>query len=247
MVKRYSQVFLTVLFLGDLFIVSASWILAYVLRFQMHLIPVYKDIPPFDMYFSVTIFAVIIWPITMKAMGLYAPMRTVSLFEESTTIIKASFVAVLVFITVVYFRHEYKFSRVVFFYFGVMSTLGLMLSRAALRMVLRYFRRKGYNLRFVLIVGAGELGQRILTGINNHPELGLRVAGLLSRREHKIGENISGVPVLGLYEDVQKIIQSQHVDQVILALPMEEHDGLRMVMEKINNEKVDVKNLPDFF
>jgi len=247
MVKRYSQVFLTFLFLGDLFIVSASWIFSYVLRFQVHLIPVYKDIPPFEIYFSVTIFAIVIWPMTMKAMGLYAPMRTVSLFEESTTIIKASFVAILVFITVVYFRHEYKFSRVVFFYFGVTSTLGLILSRTALRMILHYFRRKGYNLRFVLIVGAGELAERILRGITNHPELGLRVVGLLTRREQKIGERISGVPVLGLYEDVQKIIQSQHVDQVILALPLEEHVRLRMVMEKIDNEMVDVKIVPDFF
>ena len=69
MVKKYSQVFLTFLFLGDIFIVSASWVLSYVLRFQAPLIPVYKDIPPFDIYFSVTIFALVIWPITMKAFG----------------------------------------------------------------------------------------------------------------------------------------------------------------------------------
>jgi Undecaprenyl-phosphate glucose phosphotransferase len=247
MVKKYSQVFLTILFLGDIFIVGSSWILSYFLRFQAPLIPVYKDTPPFDIYFSVTVFAIVIWPITLKAMGLYAPMRTVALFEESTKIMKASFVAVLVFITVVYFRYEYKFSRIVFFYFGVISTLGLIVSRTTLRMMLRYVRRKGYNLRFVLIVGAGDLGQRILRSITNHPELGLRVVGFLTRQEEKIGERISGVPVLGLYEEVQKIIQSQHLDQVILALPMEEHVRLRKVMEKVDNEMVDVKIVPDFF
>jgi Undecaprenyl-phosphate glucose phosphotransferase len=98
-----------------------------------------------------------------------------------------------------------------------------------------------------LIIGAGELGQMILRSINNHPELGLRVVGFLTRRKEKVGKEISGVSVLGLYEDVQKVIQSQPIDQVILALPLEEHARLRMVMEKINNEMVDVKIVPDFF
>jgi len=247
MVKKYSQVFLTVLFLSDVCIVALSWLLAYFLRFQVNLIPVYKSIPPFEAYLSVTIYVIVIWPITLKAMGLYTPMRAVSLFKESSKIIKASVVAILVFVTVVYFLREYKFSRVVFFYFGLTSSLGLIISRTSLRMVLRYFRKKGYNLRFILIVGAGELGKRILRSINNHPELGLRVVGFLTRREQKVGQNISGVPVLGLYEDVQKVIQSQHIDQVILALPLEEHVRLGIVMDKINNEMVDVKIVPDFF
>jgi len=247
MVKKYSQVFLTFLFLSDVLVVGLSWFFAYFLRFQVNLIPVYKSVPPFEAYFSVTIYAIAIWPITLKAMDLYAPMRTVSLLEESIKIIKASTVAILVFITVVYFLREYKFSRVVFFYFWFTSTLGLIISRTSLRTILRYLRKKGYNLRFVLIIGAGKLGQMILKSINNHPELGLRVVGFLTRRKEKVGKKISGVSVLGLYEDVQKVIQSQPIDQVILALPLEEHTRLGMVMGKINNEMVDVKIVPDFF
>ncbi|MFH0813336.1 MAG: undecaprenyl-phosphate glucose phosphotransferase [Pseudomonadota bacterium] len=247
MVRKYSQVFLTFLLLSDFFVIAASWILSYFLRFQVNLIPVYKDIPPFDVYLPLTIYAVVIGAITLNAMGLYAPMRTVALFEESIKMIKASTVATLIFITIVYFLREYKFSRVVFFYFWVMSTIGLISSRTTLRTILRYFRKKGYNLRFVLIVGAGELGQRILKSIKSHPELGLRVVGFLTRRPEKIGKNILGVPVLGLYEDVQKVVQSQHIDQVILALPLEEHPRLRVLMETIDNEMVDVKIVPDFF
>ena len=247
MVKKYSQVFLTFLLLSDVLIIVSSWVLSYFLRFQVPLIPVYKDIPAFEVYVPLAVYAVVIWAITLNAMGLYAPMRTVSLFEESVKTIKASTVATLVFITVLYFLREYKFSRVVFFYFWILSTVGLISSRSTLRSLLRCFRKKGYNLRFVLIIGAGELGQRILGSIQNHPELGLRVVGFLTRRPEKVGSDVLGVEVLGVYEDAQKVIQSHHIDQVILALPLEEHPRLPALMEAIDNEMVDIKIAPDFF
>lgn len=247
MVKKHSQVFLTLLFLGDTAIVAASWLSAYYLRFHAGPIPLYKPVPSFDLYTSLTLYAVIIWALTFKTFGLYSPMRIVTKFEESAMIIKASSVALLIFIAAAFYLREYKYSRVVFVYFWLLSNVGLILTRVTLRMILRYFRRKGYNLRFVLIVGAGELGRRILQSIKDHPELGLRVVGFLTRREEKLGMTIEGVPVLGVYEDVQDVVRSQPVDQVFLALPLEEHARLRTVMQKIDNELVDVKIVPDIF
>jgi len=247
MLKKHSQVFLTLLFFNDVLVIGLSWVFSYYLRFNIDLIPLFgHPIPHFEVYFSVTIYAIVIWAITMKAMDLYSPMRSVSLFEESIKIIKASTVAILVFITVVYFSREYKFSRVLFFYFWILSIVALILSRTGLRIILRYFRKRGYNLRFVLIVGGGDLGRKILKSIKSHSELGIRVVGFLTICEEKLGRTISGVPVLGLYEDIQKVIHSHHIDQVILALPFEETNRLRMVMEKIDNELVDIKIVPDF-
>lgn len=247
MLRKYSQVFLTFLFLSDVLVVTWSWLASYYLRFNLDLIPVTKHpIPPFEVYLPLTTYALIIWALTFNSMGLYTPMRAVSLFDEALKLIKASTVAILVFTTVVYFLREYKFSRVVFLYFWVLCTCGLIGARLTLRLIMRHLRRKGYNLRFVLIVGAGELGTQLLASIKRHSELGLRVVGFLTRREGKVGTRISGVPVLGLYEDIQKVIQSRPLDQVILALPWEEHERLRMLLEKVDNEMVDLKIVPDF-
>jgi FlaA1/EpsC-like NDP-sugar epimerase len=183
MLKKYSQLFLTSLFLSDILIIALSWILSYYLRVGGYVIPVYKNVPPLSVYLPLTLYAVIIWTIALKVLGLYSPMRIVSLFEEATQIIKASLVAILILSTVVYFVKEYKYSRVVFFYFWVLSTTGLIISRSSLRAFLRYLRKKGLNLRFVLIVGAGELGQKVFRSINHHTELGLRVVGFLTRRK----------------------------------------------------------------
>ena len=247
MLKKYSQVFLTSLFLSDILIIALSWFGAYYLRVGGYVIPVYKSAPPLSVYLPLTIYAVIIWTIALRVFGLYAPMRIVSLFEEATQIIKTSLLAILIFITVVYFVKEYKYSRVVFFYFWVLSTSGLIISRSRLRAFLRYLREKGLNLRFVLIVGAGELGQKILSSINRHPELGLRVAGFLTRRREKLATKVSDAPILGLYEDIKKVLATHHIDQIVLALPLEEHFRLKTIMEAIDDEMVDIKIVPDFF
>ena len=247
MLKKYSQVFLTSLFLSDILIIALSWVGSYYLRVGGYVIPVYKSAPPLSVYLPLTIYAVIIWTIALRVIGLYAPMRIVSFFEEATKIIKASLVAILILITVVYFVKEYKYSRVVFFYFWVLSTSGLIISRSSLRAFLRYLRKKGLNLRFVLIVGAGELGQKILRSINRHPELGLRVAGFLTRRREKLATEVSEVPILGLYEDIKKILAAHHIDQIVLALPLEEHFRLKTIMEAIDDEMVAIKIVPDFF
>lgn len=247
MLKKYSQVFLTSLFVSDILIIVLSWVGSYYLRVGGYIIPVYKTAPPLSVYLPLAIYAVIIWAIVLRALGLYVPMRIVSLFEEATKIIKASLVAILILITVVYFVKEYKYSRVVFFYFWVLSTSGLIISRSSLRALLRYLRKKGLNLRFVLIVGAGELGQKILRSINRHPELGLRVTGFLTRRREKLATKVFDVPVLGLYEDIKKILAAHHIDQIVLALPLEEHFRLKTIMEAIDDEMVDIKIVPDFF
>ena len=219
MLKKYSQVFLTSLFLSDILIIALSWVASYFLRVGEYVIPLYKSAPPLSVYLPLTIYAVIIWTIALKVLGLYVPMRIVSLIEETRKIIKASLVAILILITVVYFVKEYKYSRLVFFYFWVLSTSGLIISRSSLRAFLRYLRKKGLNLRFVLIVGAGELGQKILKSITRHPELGLRVVGFLTRGREKSSTEVSEVPILGLYEDIKKILAAHHINQSVLALP----------------------------
>ncbi|HPD61638.1 MAG TPA: sugar transferase, partial [Thermodesulfobacteriota bacterium] len=247
MLKKYSQVFLTLLFFNDILIIALSWVGSYYLRVGGYLIPVYKSVPPLSVYLPLTIYAVIIWAIALRVFGLYVPMRITSVFEEARKIIKASLAAILIFITLVYFVKEYKYSRVVFFYFWVLSTSGLIISRASLRAFLRYLRKKGLNLRFVLIVGAGELGQKIFSSINSHTELGLRVVGFLTRRKENLATEVSGVPILGLYEDIKKVIAAYHIDQIILALPLEEHYHLKTIMEEIDNEMVNIQIVPDFF
>jgi Undecaprenyl-phosphate glucose phosphotransferase len=245
MLKKYNQVFITCFVMIDAIVTGISWLMSYFIRFHVEIIPVTKGVPPFRLYLELVVYAVIIWGIVFKAMGLYAPMRSISKLKETFKIAQASTVALLIFIAVVYFLKEYKFSRVVILYFLLINITTLSAFRALGRSILHFIRRRGYNQRHVLIVGAGELGQRVLNTIKNTPELGLKVVGFLDKRSEWVGKNLNGMKILGLTQDIGSILDNGGIDQVIVALPLEDHEAFKQVMRQIDNEMVDIKVVPD--
>lgn len=245
MLKRYNQVFITCFVMIDAIVTGISWLLSYFIRFHVEIIPVTKGIPPLRLYLELVVYAVVIWGIIFKAMGLYAPMRSISKLKETFKIAQASTVALVIFIALVYFLKEYKFSRVVILYFLLINITMLSAFRALGRSILHFIRRRGYNQRHVLIVGAGELGQRVFNTIKNTPELGLKVVGFLDKRSEWVGKNLNDVKILGLTQDIGSILDNRGIDQVIVALPLEDHEAFKQVMRQIDNEMVDIKVVPD--
>jgi len=245
MLKKYNQVFISCFVILDAIVIAISWLLAYFIRFHVEIIPVTKGIPPFRLYLELVVYAVVIWGVVFKAMGLYAPMRSTFKHKETFKIAQASTVALLIFIAFVYFLKEYKFSRLVILYFLVINVTMLSTFRALLRMILHFMRRRGYNQRHVLIVGAGDLGLRVLKNIKHTPDLGLKVVGFLDQRSERVGKNLDGVKILGLAQDIGSILANGGIDQVIIALPLEDHEAFKQVMREIDNEMVDIKVVPD--
>ncbi|MBW2308150.1 MAG: undecaprenyl-phosphate glucose phosphotransferase [Deltaproteobacteria bacterium] len=245
MLKRYNQVFISCLIILDAVITAVSWLLSYFLRFHVDIIPVTKGIPPFSLYLELVIYAVVIWGIVFRVMGLYAPMRSTSKLRETSKIAQASTVALLIFIALVYFIKEYKFSRLVILYFLLINIALLSSFRVLLRCILHFIRRRGYNQRHVLIVGAGDLGQRVLKTIKQTPELGLKVVGFMDQRPDLVGRNLEGIQVLGPIQDIGSTLADGGIDQVVIALPLEDHEVFKEVMRQIDNEMVDIKVVPD--
>jgi FlaA1/EpsC-like NDP-sugar epimerase len=118
-----------------------------------------------------------IWPIVFHAFGLYRPRRIGSRLGEIVDIAKACSVAALLLTGVTFFVRPFEFSRLVVLYFWVLSIAGLSLARGAFREVLRFVRRKGYNLRHAVLVGWGDVAEEMVHRLGAHPELGIRLRG----------------------------------------------------------------------
>jgi exopolysaccharide biosynthesis polyprenyl glycosylphosphotransferase len=97
------------------------------------------------------------------------------------------------------------------------------------------------------VVGAGELGQRVIETIEQHRELGFTVTGVLTRRPEKIGTVVKGAQVLGLITDVDQVLDAHPVDQVIIALPSASHDLQLRIVELCREARVGFKLVPDLF
>jgi Undecaprenyl-phosphate glucose phosphotransferase len=248
MLKQKRQLFEYVFMAVDLVVVSCAWMLAYWLRFETDIIEADKGVPAFTNYLSMLLFIWLIWAFVFRRMGLYRAMRGTRPTRELWLLINANAFALLLFIAMTYLFREKSvpFSRLVFLYFGILATFFTILQRAVLRSLLREVRRRGYNLRYLLIVGAGKVAGDIATRIRLHRELGIQVMGCLSKDGiDKKGPR--GIPVVGKYADLAELLKTRDIDQLIIALPLEDNQTLPDIMTQIGDQLVDVKIVPDLY
>jgi Undecaprenyl-phosphate glucose phosphotransferase len=180
-------------------------------------------------------------------MNLYRPMRFSSISKEIKELFKAITISLLLFIFFAYFFKEYRYSRLTILYFWIIGFINLSLSRWVSRRILRVLRKKGKNLRYVLLVGEGKLLEKLLRAIHRHPELGLKPIGILSEKGNPMEKTIGGVDVIGTYEDLPEIVRKRGVDKVFIVLPFHRHEKIKDLLISLKDEFVDIKIVSDLY
>ncbi|MCX7795437.1 MAG: polysaccharide biosynthesis protein [bacterium] len=111
------------------------------------------------------------------------------------------------------------------------------------RFIQRYFRESRSRLKKaeskdkVLIIGAGEAGEKLLREIYAHPELGYDVIGFIDDDERKIGNYIHSVKILGDTNDIPKIVNRYDVDTIIVSIPSASRKDLQRIHTIISKTK----------
>jgi len=245
MLKKHAQFFKSLFIISDLLILSLAWVLSYSLRFYTDLIEAPTlGVPPFLTYIEFLLPLWVIWGLVSNSIDLYRPRRIEHFNKEFLDITKGLTLTFLILIAVIYLFRRFEFSRLAFFYFWVMGLFALNITRFIARKTLKILRRRGYNQRFALIAGAGELGQKVLEKIELYPELGIKVTGFLTRKIEEVGEKVKNIPVLGGYEDLDKILREKEVDIFFIAIPINEYDCLESLIEKLQDHLSDIKVIP---
>ncbi len=73
------------------------------------------------------------------------------------------------------------------------------------------------NVKSVVIVGAGGVGQNIVKEIRENPKLQKVVVGFVDNDPRRHGKIFQGVPVLGAVSDLKKICVKNAIDMVVIA------------------------------
>jgi exopolysaccharide biosynthesis polyprenyl glycosylphosphotransferase len=95
-------------------------------------------------------------------------------------------------------------------------------------------------MRNVLIVGAGELGQRIERYVTEHPELGRSFSGFLDDEK-----SVEGA-VVGRASELAEVARRRFVDEVIVAVPQCKEEVVRIFREA-RTLHLDVKMAADLY
>ena len=257
MVRFQTRLMAAAFVLTDVVSTNLAWILAYFLRFHSDLVsaylPVTKGVPALSRYLVLLPFISLLWPAVLYFHGLYQVKRGRSRIDEffailfSVLIATALTVGATLYLRVYHFYQPevaplWEYSQGVIALFVILDVLALNLGRAALRGYLQRMWAAGYNVKRVLIAGAGELGQHVADTITAHRELGYRLVGFVDdtrRPSH------GAVPVLGDLSETMDVASAHGVDQLYIALPLDEHAKLLKLIKSVRNECVDIKVIPD--
>ena len=242
MLYRYSEVFRTLLGVADLIVIASAWLGAYVLRFNSGL-PVPLGVPPAIDYAYPLAVILPLFLVLFRSHGLYEPRRMDSPLGEVSAIVRSTAMGILFLSAITFFARSYFYSRLVIAFFAVLAPLGVIGLHSTIRFVLRRIRRRGFNLRFVLVVGSGPLAESVVERIHGRPDAGLRLIGVVA--DGSIGGSVEGAPVIGATSDLKAILNETHVDQVIIALSRHESELFEKVAAELADEVVSVKIVPD--
>jgi len=187
---------------------------------------------------------VIVFPET----GLYRSRRGASLADDLRALTYGWSVVVAIGISIAFLaKTSDSYSRV---WVAASATAGLLAHagmRVALRLALRWLRRRGYNLRHVSIVGAGELAAEVVRRLRQAPWSGLIVHALYDDTPALAGALIEGVPVRGPIAQLGRDLDAGGIDQVWIALPLRDEDQIRRVAAELRGHSVQIRYVPDIF
>ncbi len=104
--------------------------------------------------------------------------------------------------------------------------------------------RRSQKARKLLIVGAGDAGERLLRGISANSKMSYHCVGFLDDDPKKANKLLHGVPVLGDTTILTEVALRYGVDEVLIAIPFATHKKMRQIVEDCKRAGVAFKIVP---
>ncbi|MFN2203313.1 MAG: sugar transferase [Caldilineaceae bacterium] len=250
MVKRFSTNFMVILFLADVVAIQVALALAmhlrFVLPFGQALSPQWLGTFVYSPTLTLRVAVGIVWAISMLLGSVYVPRRVLFWMEEFQHVTLSHTVAALSMAGILYFAKK-ELPRLTFVYLFVVGLLLLIGYRIALRIWFRLRRNTSTSITRILIVGAGRVGQNLVTKLRSENWSGFEIVGFLDDDPEKRGVRILDLPVLSVVDDAVNAVRDYSIDQVFIALPLHAHKRMANLVAHLNELPVRLYVLPDYF
>lgn len=241
--KRYSSIINVISRISDPTVIVIAAIIAYGIRFSFDSVLFmhkdYKVLVALSLFSSVFIF---------QAFGLYSSWRGQGFIRQVNTIIMAWAVVVFILIAILFMlKISSDYSRLWLSIWAALALLLIIVNRMLVYLFLQYQRKKGLNLRNVVLVGAGELGKKVIAQIKSSPWTGYKIDALFDDNKLLLGSSIDDVRVEGNLFSVADYLASNDIDEVWIALPLRAEMRVKELLFELRHNTVNIKFIPDIF
>lgn len=248
--QKLRNIYSITLFLLDILMVSAAFVLAYYLRVSFAWPDTLSHFYPLSSYAGLMALEVGAVVIALFFFKQYYIPRAISRVDQLYATVKAVTLGTLVAVALSTFFFKGNviisdYPRAMLVYTWFLAIVLLLLGRLVHQIVRSKLRDYGLGRDRLLIVGSGEMAQIIVQRIQWSPYLGYELVGVVNGSEPLT--QLHGIPVLGRPEDLPTLIDQHDIDEVIIAMPEKGHRETLHVLSYCERGRISVKIFPDVF
>ena len=257
MVSRQKRLLVVYYVIFDGLLGMLAFALAYAVRFETGLIDAPKGQPPFDQYLALLPLIGLLAPLVFNLQGAYRLRRNRTRVDDFFSVVVGTFLTVVVaLLATLYFQVYYaadaareqglyEVSQIVWGLFVIFNIGLTYAAREAVRYAVQRRFRVGLGLKQVLIAGSGDLARHVADRLLQHAEFGYKVVGFVDDSAGSDTLGYRGLPLLGSLANAEEVVQREAIDQLYVALPLDEHVSMLGLIEVANRECIDIKVVPD--
>jgi len=116
-------------------------------------------------------------------------------------------------------------------------------SRAAPKIL----RSNGKPVKQILVVGAGNAGAMVVKELQRNSQLNMIPIGFLDDDPQKQKQQMFGVSVLGTLKDLQRIVKTKTVDEIIIAIPSAPGSIVRGIASVSQTLRIPFRTMPGIY
>lgn len=256
--RVYAEVSWFFFFALDSLVILASVALAYALRYlvvwQGAIGVIVREVPTafyvsWDAFIPIGVLLLLLMQVQFAVRGMYRLPNNAGWGAHLRIIFNSTTAAAAILIIVVFAYRPLYYSRLVIAFALILVVVLLSVVRLIMVLVLRIRWARGHGRERYLVVGGGDVSQTVMAGIVARPHLGYALVGYLA--DHYESDEGSAVSqplhfhYLGKIDQIHEVLERQHVDHVIIALPTAEHGRMSQVVNVCRKHRVDFRLVPD--
>ncbi|KRE83979.1 polysaccharide biosynthesis protein [Paenibacillus sp. Soil766] len=216
-----------------------SVVIAYLLRFDLHIPQSYKI-----QFYEYAIVSMIIGSASLFYFKLYRRVWEYASIGEGISIVKAVLVTCTTSYLYMILMHDHRVPFSI--YVRVMENMILIIgaSRFIWRVIRDKYYKKKTDQRKALIIGAGDCGILIAKELKFNSNSPVYPVAFVDDDPSKFKHLIMGVPVLGDRNAVVQIVETNEIDEIIIAMPSVSKIEVSEIIAICKHTKAKMKIIP---
>ena len=230
--RRYSRYFPLIFIAADLIVLNLGYTLASYIKFGRHLYGV-------EEYVQLQMGLNLVWVLVFFSSRLHQLNRDHRLSDQINKVL-TSLVINISFVLTLWFVFDPEYSRQLIFLTFIFFSSSAVVWRIVWFYFIRFYRKRGFNVRHVAMVGYEDLAERMIRFIHHNPGLGYKLVGVFDDKA------LDKKEYAGKIDEVENYVLDNPVDIVFCNLNVLNQQRLQKLVDVADNHLIKVKILSRF-